>query len=209
MFAQLRKFYPWILLAPVVIFLLIPGAEQFRGNNIIEAFGNWAWDRHHNTLSWAVRSLMILPFIYFAYKRSWQGLVVSVIAIITNYFWFPMPEHVDPGVVEFLKSEREWMNRAWDLSKIVLTLSSPVALSLLAYAFWKRSLLAGLLIIDGIMVIKSVYSVDLDESGWTLIPFLVMGIVVFNVVILYAARVLRNRRHSAEIAPVVSSPTAA
>jgi hypothetical protein len=202
MFATLRKFYPWILLTPILIFILIPGAEQFRGNNIVEAFGNWAWDRHHNMLSWMVRPLMILPFIYFSYRRSWSGIVVSLIAIITNFFWFPMPAQVDPSATEFLNVEREYMESAWNLTKVLLTLSVPVGLAAMSYTFWKRSLLMGLLIIDGIFLLKSVFSVELDASGWALIPFLIIALAVFNVVILLAVRFVRNHRpgHETNIA---------
>ncbi len=37
-------------------------------------FLSWAWARHHNVLSWYIRPMFILPFIFFAYKRSWKGL---------------------------------------------------------------------------------------------------------------------------------------
>jgi hypothetical protein len=194
MFATLRKFYPWILLLPILVFILIPGAEQFRGSNVIEAFGNWAWDRHHNMLSWMVRPLMILPLIYFSYRRSWQGIVVSLIAIITNFFWFPMPAQVDPSATEFLNVEREYMASNWDLMKVLLTLSIPVGIAAMSYTFWKRSLLMGLLIIDAIFILKSVFSVELDESGWALIPFLVIALGIFNLAIFFAVRFVRNHR---------------
>jgi len=194
MFATLRKFYPLFSLTPILRFILIPGAEQFRGSNVVETFGNWAWDRHHNMLSWMVRPLMILPFIYFSYRRSWQGIVVSIIAIITNFFWFPMPAQVDPSATEFLNVEREYIESSWNLAKVLLTLSIPVALAALSYTFWKRSLLMGLLIIDGIFLLKSVFSIELDESGWALIPFLVIALAIFNLAIFAAVRFAQNHR---------------
>jgi hypothetical protein len=205
----LRKYYPWLLLVPVVIFILIPGAERFEGSNFIEAFGNWAWQRHHNTLSWAVRSLMLLPFIFFAYKRSWHGVIVSLILIATNFFWFPMPAQPDPSVLEFLDSERQWMMSAWDFSKVLLVSSVPVGLALIGLAFWKRSLLMGLLLLDGIFILKSVYSVELDESGWALVPFLIVAVAVFNVGILFIVRWVRNRFHHHENALVAEGKSAA
>jgi hypothetical protein len=35
----------------------------------------WAWARHHNVLSWYIRPMFILPFIYFAQaerKACWS-----------------------------------------------------------------------------------------------------------------------------------------
>jgi hypothetical protein len=193
MSALLRKSYPWILLAPVVVLLLIPGAERFEGSNIFEAFWNWAWDRHHNMLSWAVRSVMLLPFIYFSFRRNWKGVVVAIILIATNFFWFPMPAQPDPQAIEFLEAEMAFVNSPWTLEKVLLTLSIPVSLFLLGFALWKRSLLAGLLILDAIFVTKAITSVNMDESGWALVPFLVIGLVLFNAVILLGVRWIHNR----------------
>lgn len=202
-----RRAWPWLLLIPMFILLLIPGAEKFEGANIFEAFWNWAWDRHHNALSWAVRSLMMLPFIYFSYQRNGHGIAVSLIAIATNFFWFPMPTELDPGVVEFLASEREWMMAGWDAGKVLLTLGGIVGLVALSYTFWQRSLWAGLLIVDAIFIVKAVGSLGIDQSGWSLIPFLVVAIIVFNIAILAAVRYLRTRREHRDTA--ISHPSVA
>lgn len=53
---------------------------------VLSDFLAWAWARHHNVLSWYIRPLFILPYIYFAYKRSWKGLAVTVIALATSMF---------------------------------------------------------------------------------------------------------------------------
>jgi hypothetical protein len=52
----------------------------------------------------------------------------------------------------------------------------------------------GLLIIDAIFMIKSIFSVDLDESGWALIPFLVIALVLLNLVIFATVGFVRNHR---------------
>ena len=61
-------------------------------------FLSWAWARHNNVLSWYIRLMFILLFIYFAYKHSWKGLVVTVIALFTSLFWFPATATIDPAV---------------------------------------------------------------------------------------------------------------
>jgi hypothetical protein len=201
MSSSYRKAWPWLLLIPVFILILIPGAEKFEGANVVEAFANWAWGRHHNTLSWAVRSLMMLPFIYFSYRRSWHGIIVSLILIATNFFWFPMPAQPDPSTIEFLNAEKEWMMTGWDATKVLMSISGAMGLALLSAAFWKRSLLLGLLIIDGIFVLKTLFSVDLGESGWSLVPFLIMGLIVFNAVVLFAVRFARSYRQTHVLTP--------
>ena len=42
--------------------------------DVVYDFLNWAWARHHNPLSWYIRPLFVLPFCYFAYKRSVWGV---------------------------------------------------------------------------------------------------------------------------------------
>jgi hypothetical protein len=42
-----------------------------------DEFAAWAWARHHNELSWYIRVLFVLPFCYFAYKRSLWGIARS------------------------------------------------------------------------------------------------------------------------------------
>lgn len=74
-----------------------------------DGFFHWAFERHHNTLSWFIRPLMILPFCYFAYKRSINGMLASILALFTSMFWFPVPSQIDPQVVEFLEMEKEYL----------------------------------------------------------------------------------------------------
>lgn len=66
------------------------------------AFCGWAWERHHNPLSWYIRPLFWLPFAFFAYRRSALGMVLTLLALATSMFWFPPPAHVDPQISRFL-----------------------------------------------------------------------------------------------------------
>ncbi len=101
---------------------------------------SWAWERHHNILSWYVRPLFILPLAYFSYKRSLFGIVLKFVALATSIFWFPAPARVDPKIEEFLAFERVWLTGEWTAEKTVSSLGVPLILGLLCLAFWRRSL---------------------------------------------------------------------
>jgi hypothetical protein len=56
----------------------------------------WAWERHHNVLSWYIRPLFLLPFCYFAYKHSLAGIVLTLVAG-NQYVLVPGSEDDQPG----------------------------------------------------------------------------------------------------------------
>jgi hypothetical protein len=96
--------------------------------DILNGFLSWAWERHHNVLSWYIRPLFILPLAYFSYKRSISGIVLTLVALATSMFWFPAPERVDPRVEVFLAFEREWLTGEWTTEKIVSAMIPPLIL---------------------------------------------------------------------------------
>lgn len=49
-----------------------------------QGFFDWAYERHQNQLSWYLRPLFIISFCYFAYKRSWTGIMGTM--FITREF---------------------------------------------------------------------------------------------------------------------------
>src|SRR5918997_1155393 len=104
----------------------------------IDEFAAWAWARHHNVLSWYIRPLFLLPFCYFAYKRSLWGITLTVVALATSMFWFPAPERADPGAAEFLAVEREYLTSDWSLWKVLLGLIVPASFAALAVPCLQR-----------------------------------------------------------------------
>ena len=91
----------------------------------LDGFLSWAWERHHNVLSWYIRPLFILPLIYFSYRLSLSGIVLTLVALMSSIFWFPAPEQADPMVEEFLAFEREWLTGEWPLAKVLMTSLAP------------------------------------------------------------------------------------
>lgn len=159
----------------------------------------WAWARHHNVLSWYIRPLFLIPFCYFAYKRSWKGIVFTLIALATSMFWFPAPDMatIDPQVIEFLKMEEEYLTGTWDAQKILLSLIVPVSFTLLGIAFWKRSIWWGLAIVNFMAISKIVWSIVFGrESAAALIPPAVIGLAICNAAIYFGVRWLQKRQTS-------------
>jgi len=71
-----------------------------------DAFFQWAFERHHNILSWYIRPLFIIPMVVFAFRKSFAGIFGSIFALFTSMFWFPVPSAKHPQVLEFLAFER-------------------------------------------------------------------------------------------------------
>jgi hypothetical protein len=158
----------------------------------LDGFLAWAWERHHNVLSWYVRPLFVLPLAYFSYKRSLSGIALTLVALATSMFWFPAPERADPRVEEFLAFEREWLTGAWTAEKTVSALAVPLILGVLCLAFWKRSLVWGLAVINVIAMTKIAWGVvDGAGSGWVMLGPALVGLAICDAVVLYATRRLR------------------
>jgi hypothetical protein len=156
-------------------------------------FLNWAWERHHNPLSWYIRPLFVLPFCYFAYKKRVWGVVLTVVAVATSMFWFPAPAVDDSRATAFLAMERQYITGSWTLAKIIMTALVPLWFVVLASAFWRRSWLAGFLVINVGALLKVIWSFYFaGASAWSIIPAVSLGAVVINGAMLYAYRRVRR-----------------
>ena len=161
----------------------------------INDFLAWAWARHHNILSWYIRPLFIIPYIYFAYKRNWKGLTLTIIALFTSMFWFPAPKTVAPMVTEFLAAEQAYLTGTWTLPKILLSLTVPLFFYLLGLAFWKRSWVWGIVVINITALAKIAWSVaEGGESGWAILIPAVIGMVLCNLAVYFGVKYLNKRK---------------
>ena len=157
--------------ALILAFILLMSLNQ--------SFFQWTFGRHHNVLSWYIRPLFLIPFCYFAYKRSLGGVMATMFLLLTSMFWFPKPEIVDTQVQEFLSMEKEYLTTNWSLSKILISLSVPVLLYGLALAFWKRSLLIGIAVMVLIAAGKVLWSVGFgSEAGTAVLVPALFGLLV-------------------------------
>ena len=184
-----------VILSAGTLALVLLAAAVIAATGNTNEFAAWAWARHHNELSWYIRPLFLLPFCYFAYKRNLWGIVLTVVALATSMFWFPVPERVDPRAAEFLAVEREYLTGDWTLTKVLLALLVPVSFAALAVAFWKRSLVWGLAVINAMVLVKIAWSFYFGEEsgGLTLRPSALAGLALCDAVILYVVRRMRKR----------------
>jgi hypothetical protein len=160
----------------------------------VREFAEWAWARHHNPFSWYIRPLFLIPFAIFAYRRSWPGVIATMVALATSMFWFPAPAAVDPEIERFLAMEQEYLRSPWSPWKGLLTAIVPLFFLVLGAALWRRSLPLGLVIINLAAVAKIAWSFAYGgRSGWAIVPPAVIGMVLTTGALLWWHR----RRSSA------------
>lgn len=151
-----------------------------------ESFFEWAFERHQNQLSWYSRPLFLIPFCYFAYRKSFAGISISLFALLTSMFWFPQPDEVSKEVINFLDFERQYLTQNWNTSKIILTTTVPVSLFLLALAFWKRNLWFGLTVIVLMAVGKIIWSIqNAGEAGQSILVPAIIGLIICVLLVVF------------------------
>ncbi|WP_246552222.1 hypothetical protein [Vallitalea pronyensis] len=160
-----------------------------------DAFFNWAFERHHNQLSWYIRPLFLIPFCYFAYKRSWTGISVTIFLLMTSMFWFPEPESSSALVEQFLDMEMEYLMGSWGIAKILVTLIIPISFIALGMALWKRSLWIGLSVVVFMTVGKMIWSVvEGGESGQSIFIPAIIGLLICIGVISFAYKKFEKKK---------------
>ena len=184
-----------VILAAGALALALVAAMVVAATASTDEFVAWAWARHHNVLSWYVRPLFLLPFCFFAYRRSLLGIVLTLLALATSMFWFPAPGHVSPAVNDMLASEREYLTADWTVWKVAIALLVPGGFAALAVAFWRRSLVWGLVVVNAMVLLKVGWTFLFSTQAGALshLPAAVLGLVVCDALILYVMRRMRAR----------------
>lgn len=157
--------------AATVLFIL------FFLNN--EPFFNWAFARHHNVLSWYVRPLFIIPIVLFAFNKSVAGIFISIFALFTSMFWFPIPETSSSQVLEFLAYEMDYLKGTWTMPKIIMSLSVPIFFFVLILAAWTRNWKWLVSVVVAAAVLKVLWSVAFSgASGLSILKPALLGLVI-------------------------------
>ena len=167
----------------------------------VDGFLSWVWARHHNELSWYVRPLFLLPFCFCAYRRSLTGIVATLLVFPTSLFWFPAPENPSARVEGYLAWERQFLLEGSVVARVALVLLVVAFFAALAAAFWKRSWLWGLAVLNAGTLLKVIWSVAFGgAAGWASLAPSIFTLAVTDAAILLAMRFLRRRRERRESA---------
>jgi len=162
---------------------------------------SWIWARHHNELSWYVRPLFLMPFCYFAYRRSLLGILVTLMVFPTSLFWFPAPENPSSRVEGYLAWEHQFLTEGSVAARVALVLLVIGFFVALAAAFWKRSWLWGLAVLNAGALLKVIWSVAFGgAAGWASLAPSLFTLAVTDAAILLAARWVKRRRARQEVA---------
>ncbi|MEU9710091.1 hypothetical protein ACFXOR_11660 [Streptomyces sp. NPDC059164] len=132
---------------------------------------HWAWERHTNPLSWYIRPLFFLPLAYFSWHRRPRGLALTLVALLTSFFWFPAPERPDPRIQGVLDMERAFLSHP-DVFQVVMLCLAPLLLAAFCAALWRRSLGWGIVVFDAAALGKIVWAVSEagDDGAATYVP---------------------------------------
>ena len=187
-----------VILSVATSVLAIVAAVIIVATASTDEFVAWAWSRHHNVLSWYVRPLFILPFCFFAYRRSLFGIVLTIIALATSMFWFPAPEHASPAVNEMLKAEEAYLTADWTLWKVLIALLIPLTFAALGLAFWRRSFTWGLAVVNAAILFKIAWTFlfSTEAGAMSHLPAAVLGLALCDALILFVMRRIRARSSS-------------
>lgn len=163
-----------------------------------DTFFQWAFNRHHNVLSWYIRPLFIIPMVIFALKKSFTGIFATIFALFTSMFWFPAPASSHPQVLEFLAFEMEYLKGTWTAPKIVMSLAVPLFFVMLLLAAWKRNWKWLLGVIIGAAVLKFAWSIAFSgEAGMSILKPALLGLVICIVGIgIYIKRLRKGKTPS-------------
>ena len=144
-----------------------------------DIFFKWAFERHHNVLSWYIRPIFIIPIVLFAYKKSMTGIFVSIFALFTSMFWFSAPAVSSPQILSFLAFEMEYLKGEWTVPKIIISLSVPIFFIALIIAAWKRNWKWLLGVVIAAAVLKVLWSVVFGgEAGMSILKPAITGLII-------------------------------
>ena len=152
-------------------------------------FQIWAFERHQNLLSWYIRPVLIVPIMYFSYKRQIVGVTASIFALLTSMIWFPVPSETPALVREFLTDERQFLQATWGVKEYLFAFLVVSFFILIVRATWLHSWkLVGLILI-ATAFLKMIWSyLDSGNAGLTIALPAMLGLIICLLVVAFLKR---------------------
>ena len=120
---------------------------------------------------------------------------MTLLVFPTSLFWFPAPENPSPRVEGYLAWERHFLTEGSVVARVALVVLVVAFFLALATAFWKRSWLWGLAVLNAGTLLKVIWSVAFGgAAGWASLAPSLFTLAVTDAAILLAARWLKRRR---------------
>ncbi|MCY7904406.1 hypothetical protein MOB40_05705 [Bacillus inaquosorum] len=133
---------------------------------------DWAFRRHVNPLSWYIRPLFLLVLVYAAYKRSWKGIIITFVLMMSSMVWFPEPKKIYLQMQKVLEFEQMLLSSP---ISAVLTIVFMIVLA----TFWKRSLVLGVILLNVTLAGKVALSLFFTgENGWAPLGNTIFGLMM-------------------------------
>lgn len=159
---------------------------------------DWAFRRHLNPFSWYIRPLFLLVLVYAAYKRSWKGVIVTFVLMMSSMVWFPEPEKIDLQMKKVLEFEQMLLSSP--VSAVLTIAFMLVFLGFILAAFWKQSLVFGLILLNVTLVGKVVLSLLFTgENGWAPLGNTIFGLMMVNGIGLFIKYRNQKKRRGIDI----------
>ena len=159
---------------------------------------DWAFRRHLNPFSWYIRPLFLLVLVYAAYKRSWKGVLVTFVLMMSSMVWFPEPKKIDLQMKKVLEFEQMLLSS--QVSAVLTIAFMLVFLGFILAAFWKRSLVFGLILLNVTLVGKVALSLLFTgKNGWAPLGNTIFGLMMVNGIGLFIKYQNQKKRRGIDI----------
>ncbi|MCY8147628.1 hypothetical protein P8833_14220 [Bacillus inaquosorum] len=159
---------------------------------------DWAFRRHLNPLSWYIRPLFLLVLVYAAYKRGWNGLIITFVLMMSSMVWFPEPKRIYLQMQKVLEFEQMLLSSP--VSAVLTIVFMMVLIGFILAAFWKRSLVLGVILLNVTLAGKVALSLFFTgENGWAPLGNTIFGLMMVNGIGLFIKYRNRKKRRGIDI----------
>ncbi|MCY9011251.1 hypothetical protein MOE50_19955 [Bacillus inaquosorum] len=122
-------------------------------------------------------SLFLLVLVYAAYKRSWKGIIITFVLMMSSMVWFPEPKKIYLQMQKVLEFEQMLLSSP--ISAVLTIVFMIVLIGFILAAFWKRSLVLGVILLNVTLAGKVALSLFFTgENGWAPLGNTIFGLMM-------------------------------